>query len=191
MGQDECVSLLHAVEEIQARHDGNLDVAHRVIIEAHELGDLDLRLQRPDGSITDRLCEVIANLDNSVLWDELFRTGLLNVSARPPRWKIQDRRARRRVQPNERCRIVVTRASLEKFLKTMPVAKAAAEVRAKKNRRYVEDDGLVAEGVAGIQTNKWPNPLQAAIALAGRAKGTMLPSTIARLRKKISNALGD
>ena len=128
--RDECVSLLHAVEEIQARHGGNLDVVHRIIIKAYELGDLDLRLQRPDGSITDRLCDVIANLDNPVLWDELFQIGLLNVSARPPQWRIQDRRAMRRVQPDERSRIVVIRDSLKEFMQAMPLASTGDQARA-------------------------------------------------------------
>jgi hypothetical protein len=48
---------------------------------------------------------------------------------------------------------------------------------------------LVAEGVAGIRAKKWPNALQAATALAERAKGQHKESTITRLQKKISVAL--
>ncbi|MGB6537988.1 MAG: hypothetical protein WBF58_18715 [Xanthobacteraceae bacterium] len=59
-----------------------------------------------------------------------------------------------------------------------------------KGRRYVEDDALVATGAAGVRQGKWPNALQAATALAGRAQGSSPESTIARLRKKISAAVG-
>lgn len=60
-----------------------------------------------------------------------------------------------------------------------------------KNRRYSEDEKVVAEAVTGIRRGDWPNPLQAATALASRARGQSTESTIARLRKKIRVALGD
>jgi hypothetical protein len=59
----------------------------------------------------------------------------------------------------------------------------------KKYKRFTEDDNLVAEGVEGIRSVTWPNPSQAAMTLAARAKGNTLNSTITRLRKKISAAL--
>jgi hypothetical protein len=147
-----------------------------MIMGANQLGDLDVRLLRPDGS-TDRLRDVVANLNDVGLWLDFFQTGLLDIPSRRLRWNVQDRRPTRPVRPDERCRIVVMRASLEKL------------VPAKKSRRYVEDDSLVAEGLAGIQTMKWANPLQAATALADRAKGTSPDATVTRLRKKISGAL--
>jgi hypothetical protein len=55
-----------------------------------------------------------------------------------------------------------------------------------KYKRFTEDDDLVTEGVQGIRSGTWPNPLQAAMTLAARAKGSSLDSTITRLRKKIS-----
>lgn len=58
---------------------------------------------------------------------------------------------------------------------------------AAKGRRYV-DDGLIDEGVRGINGGKWPNPLQAATALASRAQGNSREGTITRLRKKIAAA---
>lgn len=60
-----------------------------------------------------------------------------------------------------------------------------------KNRRYAEDEKLVAEGVSGIRRGVWPNPLQAATALAKRARGLSAESTVARLRRKISTDLGE
>jgi hypothetical protein len=69
-----------------------------------------------------------------------------------------------------------------------PAAHAANEKS--KGRRYVDDDDLVAEGAEGLCSGKWPNALQAATALAGRAKGSSHESTIVRLRKKIRTAVG-
>jgi hypothetical protein len=123
------ISLPAAVEEIRVRCDGDLVKARQTIMDADEIGDLDVRLRCPDGS-TNRLRDVIANLDAGI-WEELFRTGLLNAPPRRPRWKVQDRRSMRRVQPTERCRIVVMRASLDQFEKALgPAATAGAETRA-------------------------------------------------------------
>lgn len=59
-----------------------------------------------------------------------------------------------------------------------------------KGRRYFDDE-LVAEGVAGLRRKKWPNPLQAATALAVRARGASTELTVTRLRRKIVTALGE
>jgi hypothetical protein len=56
------------------------------------------------------------------------------------------------------------------------------------NRRFVSDDELVAEGVEGIRSGRWPNALQAAKALAAQADGASPESIIDRLRKKIKEA---
>jgi len=60
-----------------------------------------------------------------------------------------------------------------------------------KYKRNTTDDDLVVEGVNGIRSGKWPNSLQAAEALAGRAKGSSHDSKVTRLRKKIGAALED
>jgi hypothetical protein len=123
----ECVPLLQAVEEICAR--GNVDPngAQQIIRDRHQLGDLDLRLRRPDGSVTD--------LPDRSIWDpspwgdpddwkSLFIKGEIEAERRPRPNSL------RRVQRLERCRIVVTRASLKRFLQTMPAATQVAENRA-------------------------------------------------------------
>lgn len=58
-----------------------------------------------------------------------------------------------------------------------------------KNRRYATDDALVAEAVAGINNNEYPNPLKAARALAPRAQGQSAEAAIDRLRRKIAQAI--
>jgi hypothetical protein len=58
-------------------------------------------------------------------------------------------------------------------------------------RRYASDDELVVEGKNGIKAGIWPNPSQAAEALADRADGSSHDSTVDRLRKKIGAALED
>jgi hypothetical protein len=60
-----------------------------------------------------------------------------------------------------------------------------------KNRRYPEDAKLVTDGIAGIRRGDWANALQAATALSKQARGSSVESTVARLRKKISDALGE
>jgi hypothetical protein len=57
------------------------------------------------------------------------------------------------------------------------------------NRRYVSDEDLVSEGVAGIQSQRWSNPHQAAQELAQRAEGTSYESSVQRLGLKIRQAL--
>jgi hypothetical protein len=56
-------------------------------------------------------------------------------------------------------------------------------------KRNTTDDDLVVEGVNGIRSGRWPNPSQAAKALADRAEGSSHDSTVDRLRKKIGAAL--
>jgi hypothetical protein len=58
-----------------------------------------------------------------------------------------------------------------------------------KYKRYTTDDDLVVEGVNGVRSRTWSNPLQAAKALADRAEGSSHDSTVDRLRKKIGAAL--
>jgi len=114
-GRDlECVPLLHAVDKIRTRCcNGDLAKAREIV------KDLDIRILRPDG--TQARLRAVANLwDNPDLWEELFRTGLFDAPARRPRWRIQDRRSMRRVQPDERCSVVVTCESLDSFLKRQP-----------------------------------------------------------------------
>ena len=74
-----------------------------------------------------------------------------------------------------------------------PVAREARRIAApvEKYKRNTTDDDLVVEGVNGIRSGKWPNSLQAAEALAGRAKGSSHDSKVTRLRKKIGAALED
>jgi hypothetical protein len=56
--------------------------------------------------------------------------------------------------------------------------------------RYATDDALVAEGVEGVRSHKWPNPHKAAQELAKRAQGTSEKQSIDRLGRKIRAALG-
>ena len=85
---------------------------------------------------------------------------------------------------------VWNKADLLDWLDRQVPPPAIKAVPSLKGRRYFDDD-LVAEGVAGIRRKKWPNPLQAATALAQRARGASQSSIITRLRKKITTALGE
>jgi len=58
-----------------------------------------------------------------------------------------------------------------------------------KNSRFTEDDNLVCEAVQGLETRRWPNKHQAAIALAARAQGTSETAIVRRLEGKISKVL--
>jgi hypothetical protein len=58
-----------------------------------------------------------------------------------------------------------------------------------KGRRYASDGQLVVEGVRGIRTNLWANPLQAAKALADGATGSSRAAKVDRLQRKISKAM--
>jgi hypothetical protein len=58
-----------------------------------------------------------------------------------------------------------------------------------KGKRYVGDDELVAEGVEGLRTHRWPNAYQAATKLAERARGPATQKSKAdRLYRKIQAA---
>ena len=123
------VPLLQAASEIQTIRNCDTATARQIVKDAHELGDLDLRLRRPDGS-TDEPFD--RNNWSSPWWssDLLFENGgLIDAPARPRRGSI--RRAMRRVQPMERCRIVVSRESLDQLKKALgPKATAGAQQRA-------------------------------------------------------------
>ena len=118
------VALPQAVSEIQTI----TATVRQIVKDAHQLGDLDLRLRRPDGSTDTQLDRNIWNdpLNNQ---DLLFENGLIDAPARPRRGSI--RRSMRRVPPMERCRIVVPRESLDQLKKALgPKATAGAEQRA-------------------------------------------------------------
>ena len=57
------------------------------------------------------------------------------------------------------------------------------------NRRFVSDDELVAEGIAGVKSLRWPNSHKAAQELALRAEGASYESSVLRLGQKIRKAL--
>jgi len=119
------VALPQAVSEIQTI----TATVRQIVKDAHQLGDLDLRLRRPDGSTDTQLDRNIWNdpLNNQ---DLLFENGLIDAPARPRRGSI--RRSMRRVPPMERCRIVVPRENLDAFLKA---SEALRKSTLKKKRR--------------------------------------------------------
>jgi hypothetical protein len=115
----EYVPLPQAVDKIRTIRKCDVDVARQIVKEAHQLGDLDLRVRRPDGSIYDQLDRAIWNASP---WSDpnlIFENGgIINAEApRPPRY-LHRPRSLRRVQPTERCRVVATCKSLDAFLKT-------------------------------------------------------------------------
>ncbi|MFZ2081641.1 MAG: hypothetical protein WAV38_34330, partial [Xanthobacteraceae bacterium] len=139
-GALEYVFLLDAVEEIRARRSVDLDAVRQIFKDAHELGDVDVRLRRPDGSVIDKLLfreiKVDPRGNPADPWEDIFKTGQILAAIRPRalRW------SRRRVQLiEERCRIVVTRESLDAFLK-------AAKKRARTSRAGRPDDHDWIEG---------------------------------------------
>ena len=119
------VPLPQAASEIQTIRNCDTATARQIIKDAHELGDLDLRLRRPDGS-TDTPFD--RNNWSSPWWssDLLFENGgLIDAEMRPRPGSL------RRVQPMERCRIVAPRESLDRLKKAIgPKATAGAEQRA-------------------------------------------------------------
>ena len=90
------VPLPQAVSEIQTSRKCDGAAARQIVKDAHQLGDLDLRLRRPDGSTDTQLDRNIWNdpLNNQ---DLLFENGLIDAPARPRRGSI--RRSMRRVPP--------------------------------------------------------------------------------------------
>jgi len=101
--------------------------------DAHQIGDLDLRLRRPDGSTDGQLDRNIWN-DPWNNQDLLFESGLIDAQARPRRGSM--RRSLRRVQPNERRRAVVPRENLDAFLKpSAPLRKLAPKKKRRKAKQ--------------------------------------------------------
>lgn len=66
----------------------------------------------------------------------------------------------------------------------------AAQSR-RKGSRHASDDGLVAEGLAGINNGRWRNARRAALELASRAQGASPEAKIDRLARKIKKAIGE
>ena len=120
------VPLPQAVSEIQASHKCDAGAARQVVKDAHQLGDLDLRLRRPDGSTDTPLDRNIWNDP----WNDLnllFENGLIDAPARPQPGSM------RRVQPMEQCRIVVSRDNLDAFLKmSAPLLKPTPKKKRRK-----------------------------------------------------------
>jgi len=120
------VPLPQAVSEIQVSYKCDAAAARQIAKDAQQVGDLDLRLRRPDGS-TD------AQLDR-YFWagspyfdpDLVFENGLIDAPARRKPGSM------RRVTPDERCRIVMPRENLDAFLKA---GEALRKSTLKKKRR--------------------------------------------------------
>jgi hypothetical protein len=114
------VSLAQAVVDIQARLNLDVEAAQKKIINAHELGDLDLRLRRPDdppdGPFNEKLSRSVwRDLDP---WDPNESRRLLFEKSEIDAEQIARRvgwRSRRRAVPTERCRIYVARESLDQL----------------------------------------------------------------------------
>src|SRR6516164_1630860 len=107
------VPLPQVVSEIETTRKCDTATARQIVIDAHQLGDLDLRLRRPDGSTDTQLDR---NSWTSPWWspDLLFENGgLIDAEMRPRPGSL------RRVQPMERCRIVIPRERLDQFEKAL------------------------------------------------------------------------
>jgi hypothetical protein len=83
---------------------------------------------------------------------------------------------------------LVRRTDAERWEVALPPA-PSKPTPFEKYKRYTTDDDLVVEGVNGIRSGAWPNPLQAAQVLAPHAEGSSHDSIVDRLRKKIGAAL--
>jgi hypothetical protein len=57
------------------------------------------------------------------------------------------------------------------------------------NRRFVNDEQLVAMALEGIRSNRWPNAHQAALALQSQADGASPDAKVRRLGEKIRKAM--
>jgi hypothetical protein len=86
------------------------EAAQDSIVEAHQLGELDLKIRRPDGSIEDLSRDIWQpNPWTGATGRELFSNGGIVRAERP-------RRGMRRVGPEELCRAFATRGELDRFL---------------------------------------------------------------------------
>ena len=138
--------LPQAVSEIQASRKCDTATVRQAVKDAHQLGDLDLRLRRSDGSTDDQLDR---NFWIAAPWggpdpDLVFENGgQIEAPARPRRGSM------RRVPPMERCRIVVPRDNLDAFLKpSAPLRKAPP----KKKRRKAKQPSRAGAPQSGIGT---------------------------------------
>jgi hypothetical protein len=114
------VSLAEAAAEIRERLNLDAEAAQQKIIDAHELGDLDLRLRRPDdppdGPFNEKLSRSVwRDLDP---WNPNESRQLLFEKSEIDAEQIARRvgwRSRRRAVPTERCHIYVARESLDQL----------------------------------------------------------------------------
>lgn len=125
------VPLPQAVSEIQTSRKCDAATARQIVKDAHQLGDLDLRLRRPDGSTDDQLDR---NFWNASPWsdpDLIFETGIVDAEVRHmPAGSL------RRVRPTERCRVVIPRENLDAFHKaSVRLRKSGLEKKRRKAKQ--------------------------------------------------------
>jgi hypothetical protein len=104
------VPLLDVLQKVKQRRSVDDRAAQDFIRDAHCLGDLDLKIRRPNGSFED-LGRGVWQMDpwHGETWRQLFDRGIIQAEFRV-------RRSRRRVGGLEPCRIYGTRKSLNNFL---------------------------------------------------------------------------
>jgi hypothetical protein len=105
------VPLLNVLQDVRGRRSVDDTEARDIIREAHCLGDLDLRIRRPNGSfevLSPRAGVWEDNPWQGETWRQMFDRGIINAEYSVPG-------SRRRANPSEPCRVYVTRESLDRF----------------------------------------------------------------------------
>jgi hypothetical protein len=127
MASQECyIRLPDMLAEVRKHRAVETEIAQDMIVEAHRLGDLDLKIRWPDGSIENLRRDVWEC--NPWHWRQIFG-GIIEVERKPRRM--------RRVGLMEPCRIYGTRQSLDKFLGVSASKPGPAKGELK---RFDEDD---------------------------------------------------
>jgi hypothetical protein len=110
--ESDYVPLLDVLREVKQRRSVDDRRGQDIIRDAHRVGDLDLKIRRPNGSFED-----LSRRDDvwgddpwfGETWRQLFEHGIINAEYRV-RW------SHRRVRSSEPCRIYGVRENLDRFL---------------------------------------------------------------------------
>jgi hypothetical protein len=116
------VPLLDVLKAVQTHHSVDDETAQNEIVRGHQLGELDLVIRRPDGRIEDlSRQDDVWGVDPYQGRRLIFDEGLVSVPQRMPR------HYRRRVSPNEICKVFGVRENLNSFLKVEGPRQGAPE----------------------------------------------------------------
>jgi hypothetical protein len=133
--ESDYVPLLDVLQAVKQRHSVDDRRAQDIIRDAHRLGDLDLKIRRPNGSVEDlsRRDTWEENPWQGETWRQHFDHGIINAEY-PVRW------SHRRVNPSEPCHIYGVRENLDRFLGADSVAPLPPEGGRPTDRERIIDE---------------------------------------------------